>query len=634
MLYNTPLEPGLQISVNSVNTQIAAVGAFNTLYFLAYPGQQSNLPSYSAELITSLDNYRERIGNAIPTDYLGLVNYLSIAAAYKNLKNTGAIKVIAVRAPSNFYTLTVSAVRSLVGTTASYKLVINGITIEKTIDYAGIAPPSINSFLASTIAEEINNKIELKNSVYIREVVNNTIEIVPFVEGQPLVFANFPSALNGTPIDFSYQYVPGAIGAIPEGKDYIQALTFALTEESELGVVVAPGFYATASNKEALLFTKLVDSFCKQAEYQQLFIRDVPNPDLLKVPEFSTITPYSPTLAYSVNSLFSFAGQIYKTIQSPVALSLITNGSQINSNARGVLPSSVTIAGLTGKVLQNILNSPVVIANINAPTSAELNNFSIITEQQIINENLFSLSIEVIEKGSATEQALYDFRDNFNSIEGHVSIVAPYQKYLGPELSLTSEFLLPASTYQAALWIYVANSIGVFTPPASDDFTLEATNGPIWQVSKSGHALLNGKGINIIKTINSNAYVMGSRTLSQNDLYNRQNARVILSLYVRTLKTALKAGLVLKPLSSGGAFLESLKVKADRVSRAFYSAGLLDGASENEAFNNKCDASINPLSALQTGVIRLESKIAQIGMTEKIVVTVQESLIGSLNTIV
>jgi phage tail sheath protein FI len=126
---------------------------------------------------------------------------------------------------------------------------------------------------------------------------------------------------------------------------------------------------------------------------------------------------------------------------------------------------------------------------------------------------------------------------------------------------------------------------------------------------------------------------MGSRTLSQNDLYNRQNARVVLSLYVRTLKLALKSGLVLKPLTSSGAFLEQLRLRADRVSRAFYNAGLLDGTSENEAFNNKCDSSVNPLSAIQQGVIKLESKIAQIGMTEKIVVTVQEALIGSLNSI-
>lgn len=126
---------------------------------------------------------------------------------------------------------------------------------------------------------------------------------------------------------------------------------------------------------------------------------------------------------------------------------------------------------------------------------------------------------------------------------------------------------------------------------------------------------------------------MGARTLAKLDLYNRQNARAILSLYVRSLKAVLNQGLVLKPLTSTGAFLEGLKIRADRLSKAFYEAGLLDGGTESEAFNNKADNTLNPIANLQQGIIKLESKIAQIGMTEKILVTVQESLLGALNTI-
>lgn len=641
-LYNTPLEPGLQISVNTVNTQIAAVGAFNTLYLLAYPGQQSDLPSYTSELITSLEDYKQRIGGQVPTDYLGLVNYLTVAAAYKNLKNTGAIKVIAVRAPSEIYTITAGATAA-VGSTISYKLDINGVIIDKAFVLGPlVGTQTVNYFIANRVAQDISQSLELSNSVYVRDVFADQIELTPFVEGQQLSITVLPGTAPGSSADLSVNFGPAPY-VVPEAKDYLQALALGINEDSELGVIIAPGFYATASSAEALLFTKQVDSFCGQAEYQQLFISDVVNPDLKRVPEFSTITGYDPLLGVLTNALFEFKGSIYSGLAgssgyggvpgtdsiAPIALAL--NGEGYQPGDRLVLPSAVTINNVTSKVIQAI--QAQTIANINQPTPLELSSFIAITEQQIINEALFVNAISLIESGSASEQSLYRFRDNFNSIEGHVSTVAPYQFYAGPELSLEAKFALPAAVYQASLWIYVANSIGVFTPPASDDFPLEATKGPIWQVTKAGHALLNGKGINIVKIINSAAYLMGSRTQSQNDLYNRQNARVILSLYVKTLRLALKQGLVLKPLTSSGAFLAELKVKADRVSRAFYDAGLLDGNSENEAFNNKCDASINSLSALQQGIIRLESKIAQIGMTEKIVVTVQESLIGSLNSI-
>jgi len=636
-LYNTPLEPTLQLSVNSVNTEIAAVGAFNTLYLLAYPGAQSDLPSYKAELITSLEDYKARIGGTVPTDYLQLVNYLAVDAAYRNLKGTGAIKVIAVRAPGTVYTITVNTATSALGLTASYKLVINGVTIDSTVVVPSTVPAEYSStlnYIASKIAEAISAKPELSASVYVRDVENSTIELTTVVTGQVMTIVSLPGTAAGVQVTATSTFGPSAY-AIPEGKDYIQALNLALTPEDPLGVIIAPGFYATVSNNEATLFKKQVDSFCRKALYQQLSIADVANPDLTKIAVYSSAATFSPSVAIASGGLIEFDGKIYIGVGGGVP-AIPTTGSgaygPVTLGTRAVLPQAVTIGGVTSNVIEAIVGG-ATIADPAAPTTLELVNFAAISHQQLINEALFSMAITLVESGSADEQALYNSNDDFNSVEGHVSIVAPYQKYTGPLISLTTEFPIPASAYQAALWIYTANTVGPAQPPGSDDYALEATNGPIWEITSDGHALLNGRGINVIKTINSNAYVMGARTQSRNDLYNRQNARLILSLYVRTLRLALKSGLVLKPLNSTGAFLEQLRIKADNVSRAFYGAGLLDGNSENEAWNNKCDLTINPLANIQQGIVRLESKITQIGMTEKLVVTVQQALIGSLESI-
>jgi hypothetical protein len=628
-LYNTPLEPSVQLSVITETGAgtISSPGAFNTIYFLGYPGNQSDLPSYSPELINSINDYENRIGG-VPTDTLGLVNYLSLDATFKNLKNAGLIKYIAVRPPTNIHTVSINST-AVVGDTVGYYLTINGVDIKGTI-VIPTGTTSVNNYLAEKIALKIQSIVELQTSVYVREVITNAIEFSPFVTGQILNFA-FLTSTEGTVSLVTANYT-WAIGTpaytVPIQKDYSQALYTSLKKDDALGIIIAPGFYYTSTFKESERFNKLADSFCRKSDQQHLFITDVSNPDLSKVAVYATVLEYSSGQSVAINSLVKYKGSIYSgnaLAATPAATTAI-----VPIGTRVLLSTAVSIAGITGTVLQSV-NATAQFANPLIPTPTELTKFIVISTQQLINEALVNNKLILVEKSSATEQDLYRYRDNFDSVEGHLSVCAPYQNYLGTVLS--TDFYIPASSYQAGLWIYVANTFSLATPPASDDYALEATLNSLWEVTETGHALLNGKGINIIKNIGGNQYIMGSRTLAKLDLYNRQNARAILSLYVRSLKAVLNQGLVLKPLTSTGAFLEGLKIRADRLSRAFYLAGLLDGNNDAEAYNNRADNALNPIANLQQGIVKLESKIAQIGMTEKIIVTVQESLLGALNTI-
>lgn len=628
-LYNTPVLPSVQLSVvtDSGAGTIAAPGAFNTLYFLAYPGNQADFPSYSPELITSLDDYENRIGG-VPTDELGLVNYFSLDAAIRNMKGTGSVKIIAVRPPTNIHTIAITTT-AVVGDVVSYYLTVNGVDVKDTITIP-VGTSNVNNYLAERIAFKLDSIQELSTSVYVREVTSNTIEISPFVSGQILNFA-FLTATGGT-VQLGASNYTWSIGTpaytVPTQKDYTQALYTSLKKDDPLGVIIAPGFYYTSTKVEVDRFNRLADSFSRKEDQQHLFITDVPNPDLTKVVVYSTVPEYVSGQAVALNALVKYRGSIYKgnnLVATPAATT-----SVVPVASRVLLATAVTIAGITGRVLQSV-NAAAQFVNPLAPTPTELTRFIVISDQQLINEALVNLTLTVLERSSATEQDLYRYRDDFDSVEGHLSLVAPYQNYIGPKLDV--DFYIPASAYQAGLWIYLANTFSLAVPPGSDDYALEATSKGFWQVTEAGHGLLNGKGINIIKDIGGNQYVMGARTLAKLDLYNRQNARAILSLYVRSLKAVLNQGLVLKPLTSTGAFLEGLKIRADRLSKAFYEAGLLDGGTESEAFNNKADNTLNPIANLQQGIIKLESKIAQIGMTEKILVTVQESLLGALNTI-
>jgi hypothetical protein len=636
-LYNNGVEPAVNISVVTQKQKgtIAATGAFNTIYLLGYFGATSTFAPGKAELITSLSDFENRVGG-VPTSYVGLVNYLSLAAAIANSKQKAAIEVISVTVPASSTNLTVTA-PSLIptGESFAYKLNINGTTFNGTVAITS-AQSTIalqSAAIATGIAKAIEGNLLLQSSVYVRDVVANSIELTSFVSGQALSVTPLASTLAvvGTTdlVAAAYsQTVDTNPYTIPVFKDYAQALYQALANDEEsLGWIIAPGFFATSTKAEAFKFSTLADTFCRRPGNQYLFITDVTNPDPSRIGLYSTVPAYVPGQALATgfvkfdNTIYSGSGLV--AVPNAAVSPTVTVGTRVK------LTANTTINGVTGPVIQAI--APAAISNIASLTNAEKQNFVVIPAFQLVTQALNAGTLTVVEKTSATEQGLYDYRDAYDSPEGHLSLVAPYQSYIGTEV-LTS-FVIPASGYSAGLWSYTANTINLAQPPASDEFPLENTSGGVWQVTRAGHGLLNGKGINIIKNIAGNQYIMGSRTLSKLDLYNRQNARAILSLYVRTLRAVLNQGLVLQPLTSTGIFLSQLKLKADTVSEAFFRAGLLDGANSADAYNNKCDSEINPTSQLQQGFVRLESKITEIGMTEQITITVQEALLGSLQSI-
>lgn len=634
-LYNNGIEPAVQISVVTQKQKgvIAAVGAFNTLYFLAALGPLSTFTPGKAELITSLNDFENRIGG-VPTTYLGLVNYLSMAAAIENSREKGAVKVISVTVPAASQNVTITAPSvAAVGDTFGYKFSINATVVTGLIPVTAAAGTTVltqSAYLAAKIAEVISLNTLLQSQVYVREVVGSAIELVPFVNGQTLTFSAVTATTGTVPLlQTNYTTVITVNPyTTPVGKDYAQALNQALSDtEQQLGIIIAPGFFATSTKAEAFKFSEVADAFCQRSYAQYLFITDVTNPDPSKTALYATVPAYAPGQALA-SGLVTYNNTVYQGA-GLAAVTPATVSASIAVGTRVKLTADTTINGVTGSIIQAI--ALAAITNTAALTNTEKLAFVVIPTVQIINEALLANTLTVVERTSATEDGLYEYRDAYDSKEGHLSLVAPYQYYLGTELF--SEFAIPASPYQAGLWLYTANTVSLAQPPASDEFELLSTQGGVWQVTSAGHGLLNGKGINIIKNIAGSQYIMGSRTLSKLDLYNRQNARAILSLYIRSLRAVLNEGLILQPLTSTGLFLASLKAKADTVSRAFFRAGLLDGQTETDAFNNKCDSSINPNSQLQQGFIKLESKICEIGMTEQITITVQEALLGSLQSI-
>lgn len=630
-LYNTPLEPGLILGVNtsSLQNQVTVPQGLNVCYLLTEQPALGTLTPNKPNLVTNLTDYRNRIGG-VPVTYPQLVDYLSVSAFFDNANGAGLLQVIPVKTPSDISTLAIAAITGTYSF-ATYTFSVNGVVIQSTVNLSGL-PATYNAQIASDLALKIQASPTLNSVIYIRQVTTNTVEIAPYVTGTIL---NFSFAIPGIipaltygvlPADYTYTLSTPANGA-PSVTDYGQSLYTAITEDKELGYIIAPGFFASNTTLTGLALANLFDVFCRGAKRQHLAFIDVPNPDFANIPLYSSLATYDSGQALAAAALVRFNGNIYVGAGAGITLTpAATAATVLPVGGRYRLPSAITYSGTTTKVLQSI-NATAAIAVLASPTALELQKFVPIPDSLIISESLSTGRLRIQEQSSSTESGLYNWRDSFNSVEGHVSVAAPYQLYSG--LQVSQPYVIPASAYFAALAIRVADLSGLSAPPASDQYPLLSTAGSVWQVTSPGHALLNGKGINVIKTINGQVYLMGSRTLSLVDLYNRLNNRQILSAYIRTMTLALNQGIVLRALDSTGTQLAAVKTQMDRVSEAFYRAKLFDGVTSGDAYQNVCSNLNNNITDLQRGVVRAESIVVQIGLLEQLRVTITETLLGS-----
>lgn len=629
-LYNTPLEPGLRLTVApQTNVQVTTPASFNIGYLFLEQGPLGTLKPNALNLITSLQDFKAKIGG-VPTTYRQLIDYLSVSAFLDNANGAGLLQVIPVVPPQGITTIGVAFTPTVGSTAATYSATVNGTVINSTV--ALPASSVAQDLVAADLAAKIAADPILSSVIYIRSVTAGTIELAPLVSSTVLTFsfATPTVGASGTYLvpaaSFTTTLNPPS-SAQASFVDYGQAVNTVLTDEEPLGFIFAPGFFATETAATGFALASLWDTFCRKPRKQHLAYIDVPNPDSTKVALYSSVTSFVAGSAVPVNALFNFQGNIYKAVNAGIsATPPIIAATAVPVANRVTLPQPVTFKGATATVIQSVL-ATAQIAVPTAPTALELQGFVPIPDTLLIAEELAAPNIEIVERSSASEAGLYEWRNNFNSVEGHLSAVGPYQLYNGLEVS--QPYVIPASAYLVGLHIRVANTQGLAAPPASDAYPLISTAGPIWQVTSAGHALLNGRGVNIIKTLNSIPYVMGSRTLSKSDLYNRINNRAILSAYIRTMTLTLSSGIVLRPLDSTGTQLAGIKSLMDRVSEAFYTSGLISGVTSGDAYTNICGNEINPPAVLQQGIVNATSVIQQIGMIEQIRVEISQKLLGT-----
>jgi len=156
---------------------------------------------------------------------------------------------------------------------------------------------------------------------------------------------------------------------------------------------------------------------------------------------------------------------------------------------------------------------------------------------------------------------------------------------------------IPPSGHVAGMYARIDRLRGVHKPPANE--TLEA----VWDLTESidneAHGELNDNGVNAIRAIPGRGIlVLGARTLDPDFAWRYVNVRRLFAMIEEALFQQLN-WLTFEPNNP------ALWRQIDRTLRGFlerlYRGGMLDGATSDDAYRVRCDASTNPPAETDEG---------------------------------
>lgn len=138
---------------------------------------------------------------------------------------------------------------------------------------------------------------------------------------------------------------------------------------------------------------------------------------------------------------------------------------------------------------------------------------------------------------------------------------------------------------------------GPAKPPANE--VVQAARDVTGEVSDTAAALLNDGGINLIRPFPSRGIrIMGARTLSAEPALRYLNVRILL-IYIERRLEALLQPAVFEPNTP--ATWEMVERIASSLLDGLWQAGMLDGATAEEAYFVRCDETTNPPDEIDAG---------------------------------
>lgn len=205
------------------------------------------------------------------------------------------------------------------------------------------------------------------------------------------------------------------------------------------------------------------------------------------------------------------------------------------------------------------------------------------------------------------------------SPRGHSWYYFPYAKSL--------EVAIPPSVLVAAVSIK-AQRISFSQPAAGKTFPLAGITGFTFDVQDAHQAILNPKGINVLRFLPRKGWVIyGARTLSTSAFYKFGTTRVIMNVLGETLRQAYD-DMVLTGFSPG-ITMSAAKSTAANICNAMYAQGSLYGNTPDAAFRVVCDDTNNTAASIDSGVLNVNVLVKPTPTLEVVVINISRASLAA-----
>lgn len=637
--------PGIYIKEQVLGT-VGSVTSFTASYFVVDvpPDVPVTLfPINTPVQVGSLNDYVNLVGGSISPSYGSLVSYNSLKAFFNNSALNSVVYVVRTGTPpvSQQFYVPDSNLNPLVGTASVVyiRFTISNIPVGLTDSvYKGIPVEILSTDTLGVIKLKIINAIsfyinqdnQVRDSCYIRASQTTTdlsIELVPRIYGGSLsvgsIVATIPVGLTEF-TGFTFNNIGNTVTSDFTVTDYNQTIDTAFEDELlPVGVLCVPSGFARLNQVDRISLGQAIETLCRREDRRWLGFVDQGNVDVTRISNYGSVPVFTGLASVASGSLIRANNSIWRLLSNYTQPTNAVAATAITVGARTTLPVEVTINGRTGRIVQATSTNTGFVSLV-APTALELNNFRVITVDDIISERLLLITIELVETGIDNHQKAFDDCVQHISARGFIAYYAPY-------LIDQDGFTVPASGFVAGILNRRISEQGVASSiPAGYQYPLSRVQKPSYVITTANQNVSNPFGLNAIRTFaNRGVIVNGARTRSTEPLFKFINTRIIVSTIENTLLRSFD-NLLFTPLDSLTSIFTRLRTSIEQILYNFYVQGFFYPPTTDTAYQVIVDSSINTPTSLEDGIVNAQVYIIPALTTERILISVIRVPIGTI----
>jgi hypothetical protein len=546
----TPGAPGVYINEQPGKIANADIASFSTVYMLveaeeSVPTTSNFLPFNTPVKISSLADYRVRLGGKIPTNRIPLLSYNCVNEFFQNAQ-VGDLRVVRVGTPNEIVELeffpsgtkinsTSLPSALMAGNVVYVQMVINGmrlvsgltdefhtehpgytsdgewlgVPVEIPVNYVSgdeVNNRKISAAMALAVRNAIETNPSIRSAVYVRsfgqtndldpslnsETSYVNIAATTFDGSVSVVTQVFPVGSNFVFMQNAYDVnniVGESTNLVRVPQDYTQCISTAFDGVQDQGYLTTPTAYAQFNAEGRALVGAAAAAHCESNNFKWMALAD-PGPYLITdVNEYSEYTPHKAAADLVTGLKYLVDNAIYEWTGTDVTYAKLAYQSIVYGQSAETAINESANEVLAGQEV-GVLDKGVYTINSVAPGAIDgifaLNTLQYWPVTLPIQKVTFSGATNVGNDFTAVSIQGQTGTFNLNGTEVYV-IAPPYDVATTGDYSLNNVFLATNAADASNIYnavVLAGGSVNISTPPTGAAY-VTAPTGSTGQVSYS-----------------------------------------------------------------------------------------------------------------------------------------------------